>query len=130
ETAFEPDRADFGAVVQLHADVDADVAQLPLDGLRDILADGVAGLRHQGECERPGVAPADPVRTWPPARLVEQRARPRRIERVARDPVAVRPRDRLNRSMRHRRESVEDGPRVALAIERVQERTPEADVGK
>ena len=39
EAALEPERADRGAVVQLDLDVDADVAELAFDRLRDVLAD-------------------------------------------------------------------------------------------
>ena len=65
-----------------------------------------------------------------PARLVEQGARARRIERIARDSIGVRPRHRLDGTVRDRRETVEDGLREELAIERVDQRAPDAHVGK
>ena len=66
------------------AHVDADVAQLPLQRLRDVLADREAGLRDERERERLPVLLADAVAVAvAPAGLVEQRPRPGRIVRIA-----------------------------------------------
>ena len=47
---------------------------------------------------------------------------------MPRDSIGVRPRDRLNRAVRNRREAVEDRPHVLFAIERRNEGAPHANV--
>ena len=74
ESPLEPDRADRRAVLELDPDVDADVAQLLFDGLRDVFADGVAGLRDQRERERAAV----PLRGCRRARRVQPASSSRR----------------------------------------------------
>jgi hypothetical protein len=59
EVALEPERADRGAVVQFDFHVDADVAELPFDRLRDAFTDRETGLRDQGEGQRLSIALAD-----------------------------------------------------------------------
>ncbi len=59
--------------MELHGGVDADVAELPLQHLRHVLAHGEAGLRDEREGEAPAVLLADAVAVRVlPAGLVEQ----------------------------------------------------------
>ena len=91
EAPLEPEGADRGAVVQLDSHVHADVSKLPLDRLRDALADGESCLRHQRERQRTAVALTNAARSRFPACFIEQRARLCRIERVRHDLVRVCP---------------------------------------
>ena len=79
-------------MVSQSAHVGADLAELPLQHLRDALANGETGLRDERERERAAVVLADAVAiAVTPSGLVEQRFRLRRIERVLRHVVCVRP---------------------------------------
>ena len=110
---------------------DADVAELALQHLRDVLAHREARLRDQREGKPPPVALADAVAVGvAPAGFVEERARGRRIERVDARIAAVRPRHRLNRTVRDRRQAVEDRSRDEIAIDRLRQRPPHANVGE
>ena len=90
ELSREPDAADGGAVVQLDARVDADVAPLALQRLRDALANREAGLGDQRERERLAVTLANGAgRGAAPPGCVEERPGAIRVERIGRHLVGV-----------------------------------------
>ena len=112
--------------------VDADVAELALHRLRDVLADGEAGLRDQRERERLAV----PLRGCRrrrrrPARLVEQRSAraPDRTRSVAMPSVYAHDTGWIGPCATGARPS-RIVCAIELAIERVDQRAPHPHVGE